>query len=61
MIINSFIPVDIVEDVVESVSCKRFGSSGLGGTDSKALHIWLLKFGEDRTKFLLVLKHLLAG
>ena len=39
------IPVDITEEVVESVAQKRSGSFGPGGTDSKALQVWLLKFG----------------
>ena len=32
-----FIPVDIMEESVESVARKRLGSSGPGGTDSEAL------------------------
>ena len=42
-----FIPVDITDDVVESVARKCLGSPVPGGTDSEALHGWLLKFGED--------------
>ena len=42
-----FIPVDIMEDTVES-SKKLSGSLGLGGKDSENLQGWILKFGEDR-------------
>ena len=44
------IPVDITEESVESVEQKLSGSSGPGGTDSEALHGWLLKFVEDITR-----------
>ena len=40
--------MDITEDVVKSVVRKIPGRSGSGGTDSEALHGWLLKFWEDR-------------
>ena len=39
--------MDITDDVVESVARKCLGSPVPGGTDSEALHGWLLKFGED--------------
>ena len=45
-----FIPVDIMEDVVESVSQEILGGSGPGGKDLEALQGWLLKFGEDSKK-----------
>ena len=45
-----FIPVDIMEDVVELVVRKIFGSSVPGGTDSEALQGCLLKVWEDRKK-----------
>ena len=43
-----FIPVKIMDDTIESVARKLSRDSGPGGTDSEALHGWLLKFGEDR-------------
>ena len=42
-----FIPADITEDAVKLVARKLLGSSGPGGTDSEALHGWLLKLGDD--------------
>ena len=42
-----FIPVYIMEEVVESVARKLPGSSGPGGMDSEALQGWLLKFGDN--------------
>ena len=45
-----FIPVDIMEEAVESVARKLLGSSGPGSTDSDALQGWLLKFGEDTSR-----------
>ena len=44
------IPVNITEEAIESVAQKLSGSSGPGGTDSEALQVWLLKFGEDSTR-----------
>ena len=49
------IPMDIMKDVVESVVWKRLKSAGTGGMESEALQVWLLKFGDNRKKFLLVL------
>ena len=46
-----FIPVDITEDVVESVARKVSGISGPSGTDSEALQGWLLKFGDHNIIF----------
>ena len=40
----------MMEDVVELVAHKCFGSLVPGNTDSKALHRWILKFGEDSNK-----------
>ena len=40
-----FIPVDITGEAVEPVARKLSGVYGPGGTDSKALQGWLLKFG----------------
>ena len=48
--IPTLIPIDVTEDVVESVTRKISGSSVPGGTDYEALHGWLLKFGEDSKK-----------
>ena len=45
-----FIPVDITEDEVKSLTQKLWGSYGSGGTDSEALQGWILKFGEDRKR-----------
>ena len=45
-----FIPVDITEDVFESVAHKFPGVSGPSGTESDALQGWLLKFKEDIKK-----------
>ena len=45
-----FIPVNITEDAVESVAQKKLGASGPGGTESEALHGWLLKFREYRKR-----------
>ena len=42
-----FIPIDITENTAELVAWKCLESSGLGGTDSEALHGWILKFRED--------------
>ena len=44
------IPVNITEEAVESVARKLSGISGPGGTESEALEVWLLKFGEDCTR-----------
>ena len=30
--------------------CKLLGSPGPVGTDSEALQVWILKFGEDSTR-----------
>ena len=38
------------EEAVKSVERKISGSYGAGGTDSEALHGWLLKFGEYSTR-----------
>ena len=51
-----FIPVDITEDVVDSIAQKILGSAGPGGTDSEALQGWLLKFGDHIKNFVLVLR-----
>ena len=40
-----FIPVDITEDLVESVTRKIKGDLGPVGNTSEALQVWLLKFG----------------
>ena len=45
-----FSPVDITEEAIELVARKLSRSSGLGSTESEALHGWLLKFGEDSTR-----------
>ena len=45
-----FIPVNITEESVESVARKRSGRSIQGGTDSKEIQGWILKFGEDSTR-----------
>ena len=45
-----FIPVKITEEAVESVAQMFLVISGSGGTDSEALQVWLLKFGEDSTR-----------
>ena len=45
-----FIPVEIMEDLVESIAPKLLGILVPGGTDLEALQGWLLKFGEDRKK-----------
>ena len=42
-----FIPLEITEDVVQSVTQKLSGCSGPGVMDSEALQGRLLKFGED--------------
>ena len=39
-----------MEDSVESVAQKRWGSYGPGGTDSEDLQGWILKFGEYRKR-----------
>ena len=44
-----FIPVNIMEESVESVARKLLGSSGPRDTDSESLQGWLLKFGEEST------------
>ena len=43
-------PVNIMEDSVESVAQKCWGSYGPGGTDSEDLQGWILKFGEYRKR-----------
>ena len=45
-----FIPMNIKEDVVESVARKLLGSTGPSGTNSGALQGWLLKFGDHSKK-----------
>ena len=40
------IPVDIIENVVESVAWKPSGSTGPGCMNSEALQVWLLKVGD---------------
>ena len=45
-----FIPVNTTKEAVELVARKLLGSSGPGGTESEALHGWILKFGEDSTR-----------
>ena len=45
-----FIPMDIMEDVAKSVARKLSGISDPGGTYLEALHVWLLKYGEDSKK-----------
>ena len=32
------------------VARKILGGSGLGGTDSEAIHVWLMKFRENGTR-----------
>ena len=54
-----FIPADITEGAVELVGCKISGSSGLGGTDSEALQVWLIKLGEDITRLRTSMKNIL--
>ena len=56
-----FIPVDIMEESVESVARKLSGSSGPGGTDSEALQGWLVKFGEDITRLSTSVEFFLNG
>ena len=43
-------PVDITEEVVESVARKLSGRSGPGGTASESQQVCLLKFGENSTR-----------
>ena len=45
-----FISINITEDAVKSAAQKLSGASGPGGTDSEALHGWLLKVREDRKR-----------
>ena len=45
-----FIPVNIMEEAVESVMQNVLGSSRPGGTESEALQGWLLKFREGSTR-----------
>ena len=45
-----FIPVDITEEAVKSVTKILLESYGPGGTYSEALQGWLLKFGEDSNR-----------
>ena len=45
-----FIPVNITEKDVESIAQELLGISGPGGTDSEALQVWLMKYGEDSTR-----------
>ena len=47
-----FIPMDITEDMVATVTRKILGRSVPGGTDSEALQGWILKFGEDKSKYI---------
>ena len=42
--------MDIMEDVAKSVARKLSGISDPGGTYLEALHVWLLKYGEDSKK-----------
>ena len=51
-----FIPVNIMEDAVESVARNFLESSGNGSTDSEALQGWLLKFGEDSKRLLTIVE-----
>ena len=41
------IPLDITEDVVETVASRLSGAAGPGGTDAVALQNWLLRFGAE--------------
>ena len=42
-----FIPVEMVEGVVKLFMWEILGSSDPGGTNSEALHRWLLKIGDE--------------
>ena len=45
-----FIPMDITEDVVESVARKLSGSAVASGMDLEELQGWLLKLGDHSRK-----------
>ena len=45
-----FIPIDITEDVVESVARKLSGSAVASGMDIEALQGWLVKLGDHSRK-----------
>ena len=45
-----FIPINIMEEAVESVAQNFSGISGLGGTDSEASQGWLMEFGKESTR-----------
>ena len=45
-----FIPVNIMEDVVEFAAQKTSGRAGPSENDSEALQGWLLKIGDDIKK-----------
>ena len=42
-----FIPLNIAEEALKLVTCKLYGCSGPGGTDSEELQGWIMKLGED--------------
>ena len=44
------IPMDITEEVVNSVAQKVSGSTGPGGTDSEALQGWIINFVDHSRK-----------
>ena len=52
-----FIPVEITEDVVDSVAQKLSRRAGSSGMDSEALQGWLLKFGDHSRKLCVNVKY----
>ena len=55
-----FIPMNIMEDVVESVAQKVLRSLAPSGTNLDALQWWVLNYGRKAKKCVLVLKFLLT-
>jgi hypothetical protein len=54
----ALVPLDITEDMWETIARRLFGGAGPGGTDSLVLQQWLLHFGAAIQKLCKVLAHL---
>ena len=44
-VVPEFVPLDVTEDTVETISRKLTGAAGPGGIDASGLQQWLLRFG----------------